>query len=144
MPKEREVEQPTYFEKAYDGLSRLGTFFGSVKSKVVDYVYNETPRVQSRSRNRISPFADDEIPPRQRQRSRSARVRQVEDTFNSEDNYQRDLGPQESSGSSHYKTTYDRRSQSRPVSAGPRSRSRPQLIESHEDDSIAQPFTQRP
>lgn len=44
-PKEREVEQATYFEKAYDGLSRLGTFLGSVKSKVVDYVYNETPRV---------------------------------------------------------------------------------------------------
>ncbi len=43
------------FEKAYDGLSKFGSFFKTMTTKVVDYVYSETPRISSRSRNRVLP-----------------------------------------------------------------------------------------
>jgi len=46
-------EKPSVFEKAYDGLSKVGSFFKTMTTKVVDYVYAETPRASSRSRNRI-------------------------------------------------------------------------------------------
>jgi hypothetical protein len=52
-PKEPYEEKPSVFEKAYDGLSKVGSFFKTMTTKVVDYVYAETPRASSRSRNRI-------------------------------------------------------------------------------------------
>lgn len=86
-------EEPTVFEKAYDNLSKVGTFFSGLTSRVVDYVYAETPRASSRSRNRVLPQNE---PPQVRSRSRSLnegrRGAIDEDTYNSEFDYQKDLG----------------------------------------------------
>ncbi len=57
----RRNDEPTVFEKAYFGLTKVGSFFKTKVSNIVDYVYSDANRPRSsRSRtNRAGDFKSD-------------------------------------------------------------------------------------